>query len=319
VTSLLPLSDAPAGPDKSPQLVCPMDHGPLLSGCGIMTCNRCGVIFPVIDGVPVLINDDNSVFSRSDYITQNAYKGASGYGGSIDTTKGWRKSYRKFARKLSEAEIPGSEVKAMDQILDANPDSKILVIGSGERKHFGNVTYTDVAFAAGISCICDAHDLPFESCSFDAVFAESVLEHVCDPQRCVSEFVRVLKPSGFVFAITPFLQSVHMGAYDFTRYTYLGHRRLFRHFDDIQSGMCGGPGYSAIHMIRNLATLTDRTRLRSILRMSALLITYPLRYLDRFLSRTESAYNTACAFYFFGRKRVSAIPDRDIIAMFRGR
>jgi hypothetical protein len=121
-------------------------------------------------------------------------------------------------------------------------------------------------------------------------------------------------------AVTPFLQPVHMGAYDFTRFTYLGHRRLFRFYDDVQSGMCGGPGYSAIHLLRNLfLSLSDKPRMRSYLRLMALLITFPLRYLDKFFSRTDGAYNAACAFYFFGRKRVHPIPDRDILLMFRGK
>ena len=301
--------------------VCPVDRGPLTSGSSSLTCSHCGTVFPKINGVPVLINEANSVFRISDYTNGNAFEGASGYGGSLDRTAGWRKLYRRFARSLSEADIPGlDKVRAIDHIHAEIPNAKILIVGSGERTYSGDVTYTDVAFAPGVSCICDAHDLPFENESFDAIFADSVLEHVCDPQRCVSEFVRVLRPQGYIMAVTPFLQSVHMGAYDFTRFTYLGHRRLFRHFNDIQSGMCGGPGYSAIHMIRNLATsLTDRPKVRSALRLLALILTYPMRHTDRFFSRHESAYNTACAFYFFGQKRSSPIPDREIIKMFRGK
>jgi SAM-dependent methyltransferase len=301
------------------QFVCPIDRQPLKPGCLDLTCERCGTVFPVINGVPVLINDANSVFQVSDYTQGNSYDGASGYAGSLDKTAGWRRAYRGFVRRLSEAEVLGSDVKAIDHILSRDPNAKILVVGSGERAYPGNVTYTDVTLACGVSCICDAHDLPFEDGSFDAVFAESVLEHVCDPQRCVAEFARVLTSHGYVMAVTPFLQSVHMGAYDFTRFTYLGHRRLFRQFDDIASGMCGGPAYSVIHLMRNLATtLTDRPTIRSLFRLIAILLSYPMRHADRFLSRHESAYNTACAFYFFGQKRAVAIRDRDIIGMFRG-
>ena len=51
---------------------------------------------------------------------------------------------------------------------------------------------------------------------------------------------RVLKYDGLVYAETPFMQQVHMGKYDFHRFTHLGHRRLFRDFSQIESGvMCG--------------------------------------------------------------------------------
>lgn len=300
--------------------VCPIDKHQLKPGAEALVCEACGTRFPVVRGVPVLINDECSVFRISDYVGHVAYEGASGYGGSLDQIAGWRKTYRRFARRLSEVGCPGHDgINAIEHILFRLPDASILVIGAGEQRYPGRVTYTDVAFAAGIHCICDAHDLPFEDASFDAVFAISVLEHVCDPQRCVAEFTRVLRPRGYVMAATPFLQPVHMGAYDFTRFTYLGHRRLFRMFDDIESGMYGGPAYSAIHFVRNLAVaVSDRPRLRSLLRLVALLATYPMRHLDRFLFRTKGAYNSACAFYFFGQKRDQPISDRDMISLFRG-
>jgi hypothetical protein len=64
--------------------------------------------------------------------------------------------------------------------------------------------------------------------------------------------------------------------------------------------------------------LSDKSRPRAALHLVALLLTYPMRHLDRFLSRTRGATNAACACYFLGRKRESAIPDREIINMFRG-
>jgi SAM-dependent methyltransferase len=300
--------------------MCPVDHQLLNRSENFLICTTCQTAFPIIHGVPILINENNSVFRISDYTSGQAYEGASGYGGTTDKTSGIRRLYRSFARYLSEAAVPGSGFDAAKHILTENPNAKILAIGSGERAYSGNAILTDVAFAKDIQCICDAHDIPFPDAYFDAVFADSVLEHVCDPQRCVSEITRVLKPGGYVMAVTPFLQPVHMGAYDFTRFTYLGHRRLFRFYDDVQSGMCGGPGYSAIHLLRNLfLSLSDQPRIRSYLRLIALLITFPLRYLDKLFSRTQGAYNSACAFYFFGRKRIQPISDRDILSMFRGK
>ena len=90
--------------------------------------------------------------------------------------------------------------------------------------------------------ICDAHDIPFADGSFDAVIAQAVLEHVVDPHRCVAEIHRVLNAQGVVYAETPFMQQVHAGRYDFARFTHLGHRRLFRMFQEIDSGAVCGPG-----------------------------------------------------------------------------
>lgn len=302
------------------RFVCPKDRGPFEEAAHGLSCTHCSTFYPVIRGVPVLINEANSVFEIASYLDGSSYKGASGYGGTADPTSGLRRAYREFARGLSEADVVGFRFDPMPAILAAYPDAEILVIGAGEREIRGRVTYTDVAFAKNVDCICDAHDLPFPDASFDAVWVEAVMEHVCDPQRCVAEILRVLRPGGFVWSVTPFLQPVHMGAHDFTRFTHLGHRRLYRWFDEVQSGMMGGPAYAAVHLIRNLfPALSDRPRARSLLRLAALLITFPLRYLDPLLTRTEGSYNAGCAFYFLGRKRSSPIPDREIIGHFRGR
>ena len=302
------------------KFVCPVDHGLLESDDQTLTCTRCGMAYPIARGIPILINDANSVFRRADFVSSEAYAGASGYAGAADASTGLRKAYHRFARRLSEAAVPGDDAfQKLHASLASDPTKKILVIGAGERPSAPNTIRSDVAFAPGIDCICDAHDLPFADGTFDLVYAESVLEHVCDPQRCVSEIARVLSRGGAVVAMTPFLQPVHMGAYDFTRFTYLGHRRLFRMFDDIGSGVCGGPGYAAIHILRNaFVGLTDNNRMRSVLKLAMLLLTYPLRYLDPFLTRTQSSYNASCAFYFCGTKRETPISDRDILGFFRG-
>lgn len=316
------LTDTPTAVplDTRPRFVCPIDRGPLSPVDGSLRCDRCGTCFPALRGVPILLNEENSVFRIADYLEDRGYGGASAYGGSVDRTSGLRRAYRSFARRLSEAPVPNSGFDPMAAILREKPGARVLVIGAGERRHEGNITYTDVAFAKGVACICDAHDLPFEDGAFDAVFAEAVLEHVCDPQRVVAEIERVLAPGGFVYAVTPFLQPVHMGAYDFTRFTHLGHRRLFRRFDDLGNGMVGGPCYSAIHLTHNLLlSLSDHGRTRSVLRLLGLLITYPMRHLDRLFSRTEGSFNAACACYFFGRRRDTAISDRELIGLFRGR
>ncbi len=80
----------------------------------------------------------------------------------------------------------------------------------------------DIYYSANVQFIADAHSILLRDASVDAVVIQAVLEHVLDPQQVVDEIWRVLKPSGLVYAETPFLQHVHEGAYDFTRFTESG-------------------------------------------------------------------------------------------------
>lgn len=47
------------------------------------------------------------------------------------------------------------------------------------------------------------YEIPFPAASFDAVFANTVLEHVSDPGRAMREMLRVLKPGGVVGLADP--------------------------------------------------------------------------------------------------------------------
>jgi len=223
--------------------------------------------------------------------------------------------------RLSEAPFKRDfDVKdALDVILSALPHAEILVIGTGDTSFRGNTTYTDVAFGATVQCIADAHDLPFLDKSFDACIAVAVLEHVADPYRCVDEVMRILRPGGYVFSETPFMQPVHMGAYDFTRFTHLGHRRLFRYFEEIRSGVAGGPFMSAGQLLRYaLASLSDQPTMKKWLKLFGLLVTYPFRWLDHLAYSNRSAYDSASGFYFFGTLGQQRLSDRELLKCFRG-
>jgi SAM-dependent methyltransferase len=282
----------------------------------------CGVNFPVIDDCPVLLNEATSVFSFDDFRQRrNLFF-------DLNPTR-----FHSFVTRL----LPtmGLNVKSrpnferLAALLSAESQApRVLVVG-GSILGFGmeaivsvpgiEIAETDVSLGPRTMLICDAHDLPFEAGTFDAVIIQAVLEHVVDPQRCVEQCFRVLKPNGLIYAETPFMQQVHGGRYDFTRYTLLGHRRLFRRFSEIESGAACGPGMALAWSYQYfLLSFTSSRRGRQIVSAFARLTSFFLKYFDRFLIDKPGALDAASGVYFLGRKSDSVLGDRELVRMYRG-
>jgi SAM-dependent methyltransferase/uncharacterized protein YbaR (Trm112 family) len=317
-------------------LVCPRCRSPLIKRddaaelvCSDAACDR---VFPVVDDTPILINDENSVFAIADFTRPR--KGA---GISVDTimlrgeapapAERLRAALRRTAERLIYFSVNASDwssEKSVEYVAKALPAARILVVGAGDKRYpnLPNVsyTYTDVILGEGADYVCDLHDLPFPDDSFDAVIAVAVLEHVADPFRCASEIARVLRPGGYVYSVTPFMQQVHMGRYDFTRFTFLGHRRLFRHFTQIKAGMALGPaGALAWSLEYFCLSFFTNPAIRKYVRVGVMAATAPIKYFDRILAKREGALDAAGGVYFFGTKADQPISDRELLKFYRGR
>jgi SAM-dependent methyltransferase/uncharacterized protein YbaR (Trm112 family) len=311
--------------DLTHRFVCPRDRGHLTLSDQALVCTSCGSSSPIVrGGIPVFIVEESSVFTQSEYLAGDSYQGAA-YGTKTDPTLGVRRLARRTGHYLGEI---GSSIKhfgvtdAIRHVMIVKPNPQVLVLGSGGTDYSTTgckVIHTDVAFGERVEAIVDSHDLPFASGSFDLVIAVAVLEHVADPQRCVAEAHRVLAPDGFVYAATPFLQPVHMGAHDFTRFTPLGHRRLFRCFDTISWGLAMGPGTTFAYALSSLLeSMSRRRQFRRVGKLLGLLAAVPMRKLDRPLSRAPSSWDAAAATYYFGSRRQTPVPDREIIMQYVG-
>lgn len=281
--------------------------------------------FPVLDGTPLLIDEARSVFRFADFegggVTTMDIRDASVRLGSPSARlKNWvMGAIPDKSRTVSD--FPAAA--ALAEILAADPRARILVVGAGDARFDAGsdarVVYSDVALAPDTQMIADAHDLPFADASFDAVFAVAVLEHVADPFRCVAEFQRVLAPDGLVYSATPFLQQVHMGAYDFTRFTALGHRRLFRAFDELRAGVSNGPGMVVTWSLQYfLTSFSESGNARSALLILSRFLAWPFLLADGFLARKAGAYDCSSGYYFYGRLRATPLHDREIVATYRG-
>jgi SAM-dependent methyltransferase len=291
-------------------------------GAEIVCSNQAGShCFPIVDGVPILLNESNSIFSIADYRP------------SAQTLDSRFTRISRFAlarlRATGRNALASANFERFGQLLlDGRSHANVLVVGgsivgrgmeailSGREIEF---VETDVVFGPRTQVICDAHDLPFADRSFDGVVVQAVLEHVVDPVRCVEEIYRVLKEDGLVYAETPFMQQVHLGRYDFTRFTHLGHRRLFRRFAEVDSGATAGPGtvlaWSYEHF---LLSLVRRRIARGLMKLFARCTGFWLRYLDVLVAGKPGVLDSASGYWFLGRKSMQTLSDRELVRLYRG-
>jgi SAM-dependent methyltransferase len=203
------------------------------------------------------------------------------------------------------------------------PDPLVLVVGGATVGNGVDVLYTDprlrvlafdIVATENVQLVADAHRIPLATGCVDAVVAQAVLEHVLDPQQVVREIHRVLRPRGVVYAETPFMQQVHAGAYDFTRFSDSGQRWLFREFSELDRGVVAGPGTALMWSIDHLARALFRSRTAGRL---ARVMFFWLRFADR-LTDPHYAADAASALYFLGRRAEYSITPAEAITGYAG-
>lgn len=307
--NLLAILRCPNCGDKATLLEAKGDH---------LICQVCNSAFPVVANRPVMLRRDNAVFQL------NAYREPSGK--KVRRPGGW------VARLIPDPSINLSRIEVLlrlNTLLSPKKPAKILVIGSGRQRsrldiELGasddlQVICSDIDKDADVDLFCDGHDLPFIDDSFDAVVTTVVLEHVLYPERVAAEIHRVLKPSGLLYSEMPFMQQVHEGAYDFTRYSLSGHRRLFNGFSEIESGMVAGPATTLVWSIENfILAFTSRPTLRLVIKGLVRLAFAWIKHIDRFLEKRPEAMDGASCTYFLGAKMDGRVPDDEIIARYVG-
>ncbi len=318
-------SNIKIGKDIIYRLCCPICHHKLelMNDCLKCASLRCGTVFPVVDGIPILLNESSSLFSIEDFLhhRETTYQSISGVLGKIEQVA--KKLLPTININLKARQV---FLKFAELLLKKNENPKVLVLGGATigqglesilslpAIHF---IETDVSFGPRTVLVCDAHNIPFQDGTLDGVIIQGVLEHVVDPYCCVEEVYRVLKDEGLVYAETPFMQQVHWGQYDFTRFTYLGHRRLFRKFNEICSGAAGGPGMVLAWSHQYFWRSFTRTKLiRKILTAFTMLCSSWLKYFDYILINKPGTLDAASSYYLLARKSNTVLSDRELVELY---
>jgi SAM-dependent methyltransferase len=287
----------------------------------LITCPSCQQQYPVVNSIPILIDEKKSIFSFQDFLDErNLFFDISKKGKIVALIS-------KLMPSMGGNNLGRRNFKHIEELLlqlESLEKPRVLVLGGsiiGEGMHEFvksknlEIVEGDVSFGPRTKIIFDAHSIPYEDESFDCVIVQAVLEHVIDPRLCLEEIKRVLKRGGFVYAETPFMQQVHGGPYDFTRYTRSGHRKLFQEFEEIRSGVTAGSGtafaWAYEYFLQSLFGYNSTLRLA--IKFIARITGFWIKYFDYLTKFNRYDNDGASGFYFLGVKSGARIEDRDLI------
>ena len=278
-------------------------------------CEKCKFVYKIKNNFPILINFD---LEKINYKEEDI----------LFVNKRLKKNNLK--EKIINiiygvSEITRQNSKIFLNELKKNNLNKVLIIGGASQgsgtellMNSDNISITSVDKMAteNVNYIADAHYLPFKDETFDGVWIQAVLEHVISPSKVIDEIYRVLKKNGFVYAETPFMQQIHMGKDDYTRYTVSGHRYLFNKFEHIKYGVNGGPAIALAWAIKYFFWSIFNEKISVYVSLIPFLI---LRFIDKLISEKNS-WDGASGVYFFGKKNVNyKFEKNELNNLYKGR
>jgi ubiquinone/menaquinone biosynthesis C-methylase UbiE/uncharacterized protein YbaR (Trm112 family) len=162
---------------------------------GFISCDGCRRRFPIVAGVPVMLCEERDVQVMPLDHESNPIG---------DSVLDWLDS------------LPGWSLN--------------LGAGASERRP-ARCVELEYSIFRNTSVVGDAHRLPFQDATFDAVVSYNTFEHLADPPVAAAELLRVLKPGGQLRLQTAFLQPLHEEPAHFYNATEFGVRKWFSDFD----------------------------------------------------------------------------------------
>lgn len=285
------------------RLVCPHCGSQLNSHGESFLCQGCGNHYPVIAGIPILIDESTSAFRIRNYERPRP----------LSRAERAKRAARNLLPRISLNVAAGRNYRKFRELLFAqSARPRVLIVGgatagagTGELLADQRIEFveSDVAIDERTTLVCDAQNLPFAEETFDGVVIQAVLFYLPEYGRCISEMFRVLKPNGIIYSESPFMEQVVGGAYDFYRFTLRGHEYQFRQFEKVSSGVSGGPAMATAWSIQYLMlSFFQNSALRAAMRVICKCTLFWMKYLDLLLANKPGAVDAAAGTYFLGRR-----------------
>jgi SAM-dependent methyltransferase len=270
---------------------------PLAPGEGAFACRGCGRTYPLRHGR--LCIDEPRPSPAQDPLDRLKHR-----------LKRHRRLYAFLVWLISPLYFDSTRRRFLESHV-CGREGTFLHLGSGNTDLAPEIVNVDVAPYDAVDLVCDIRRLPFPDDSVDGVLSISVLEHVPDPEGVLREVHRVLRPGGFVYSDVPFVVGYHASPGDYRRWTHEGVEVLHRDFEAARVLPNGGPTSALLWVFQEwlaIALSFGSRRLHTLVYVTALVLTFPLKFLDVFLQRSPLARNISSCFIFVGTK--PARPDR---------
>ena len=199
--------------------------------------------------------------------------------------------------------FPFAYRKHVRRFLDEN--AVVVDIGSGNHRIDDRVITLDGTAYDAVDIVADLSSLPFRSESVDGIISRSVLEHIPDLSRLLSEIKRCVREGGYSAHLIPFLFPYHASPDDFQRLTASGAARLFEGWDIIEQRAATGPvTLFLVCFIEFLSTVFSFgwAPLKAVEYLVLCGILFPLKFLDVFFVGRRAFLGLAPSIFTVARK-----------------
>ena len=291
-------------------LCCPLCHGALSFAEKEIVCTSCGEGYSWVEGKPNLMAGGSRKEMGELYQTIESGRVTHRM---TDRVGSYSPRLTQLLRGLAHLLSPPdpwfnySRQKVKNTLFPPRDPGLVLDVGCGPSKFDSRCLGIDAYPHPAVDVVADSDSLPLLSSSADAVVSCSLLEHVFNPERVVREFIRVLKPLGYLYIEMPFLQGYHPSPYDGQRYSHAGLEHLLREqgLVPIRTGMCSGPSSSLSFLLRKWLALVFSFRSQLLYELAGMVwgwITFPIKYGDLLLARHTQAIENAFGIYCLSQK-----------------
>ena len=178
---------------------------------------------------------------------------------------------------------------------------RVLNLGSGGRKQSAMVNL-DVTPVTGPDVVGDGYHLPFRDSTFDLIMCDYVIEHVPDPEKFIAAARTALRDGGIFYFETPFLQPMHGGDADFTRWTRRGFIKAATRggLNVTKSGIHLGPAFTLFWVLNEWLAIVFSFGVPALFKILNYIFRWllsPLMIIDAMTLHLPGAERLASGFY----------------------